>query len=366
MATNEDATSKRQSKKPAEKKSARTSNTVKPFINNPLFIASALVIAITALCFALFATYSFLKLNQQLTHHASLTQSELTTFNQTYADLNDRLKTLSQSSKTAEQQLEAKLESLHQAVQSGLQKQRYQSDDWALLTARYYLQLAQINAHWSDDLQATTALLKQADELLSNLHDPRLFKVREAIADELVQIKTMPRIDVTGLLSQLNALKPVVDAMALKKSVVSQPSQAVNDEMQDKAQLTWNERLKNSVHLLERLVIVRRHGENITPLLTAAQESMLRESIQINIQAASLAVLQRNDAAYTTALNQATQVIKRYFTTNKGLMDKLNQLKKKTITQQKPDLTQSYTLLKQLIETNPPQPTESATTGENS
>ena len=116
----------------------------------------------------------------------------------------------------------------------------------------------------------------------------------------------------------------------------------------------WRERLKESVGLLEKLVVIRHHNEEILPLPSPAYESMLRESIRLNLQEAQWAALQNNETVYQFSLAQATKNVHRSFELNtsitKTLIKQLQGLQKIHFLQQKPLLDQSLPLLNQLIE----------------
>ncbi len=89
--------------------------------------------------------------------------------------------------------LQNKIQQMNKDLQAALREHFDQKQDWLLLKARYYLELAQINAHWSDDQQVTIALLQQADALLRTIPDQQLFTVRQAIAQEITQLQVLPK-----------------------------------------------------------------------------------------------------------------------------------------------------------------------------
>ena len=238
-------------------------------------------------------------------------------------------------------------------MQSSLQQGSYQSKDWLLLKVRYYLELAQINAQWSDNWQTTSALLQQADTQLATIHDQRLFNVRKTIASEIAELKAMPKPDTAGLLSQLDAAFSSITQLTLKPAVTKEDENNPSDTA-NKSPSSWQEHMKESVSLLEKLVVVRRHNEDIVPLPSPVYESMLREGIRLNLQEAQWAVLQNNEAVYQLSLTQAIKNIKRSFeltaTNTSSLLKQLQALQQTHLVQQKPLLEQSLPLLNQVIE----------------
>ena len=267
--------------------------------------------------------------------------------NEGQSKLDNAIKTISDSEET----LRSKVSILDENIQSILQQRTYQSKDWLLLNVRYYLELAQINAQWSDNWQTTSALLQQADTLLATIHDQRLFNVRKAIATEIAELKAIPKPDTAGLLSQLDAAFSSITQLSLNPVVSKEknPTDSTN-----KNPSSWQEHMKESVSLLEKLVVVRRHNEDIVPLPSPVYESMLREGIRLNLQEAQWAVLQNNEAVYQLSLTQAIKNIKRSFeltaTRTNALLKQLQALQQTHLVQQKPLLEQSLPLLNQVIE----------------
>lgn len=101
--------------------------------------------------------------------------------------------------------LTSKMDSLNKELQTAMKQKLYQNNDWLLLKARYYLELAQINVHWSDNFNTSVALLQQADALLKGMNIPKIFTIRQTIAKEIAQLKSISVVDITGILSQLDA-----------------------------------------------------------------------------------------------------------------------------------------------------------------
>lgn len=338
-------------------KANQSSSASTPHSSKSLLLGVVFIIALIAMGIAIYTTTQTIKL-------ASQTETLVSELDKTNQD-RSRIKKSLQSLNDAQSELAETVKTTDKTMQSALKQHRYQSNDWVLLKARYYLQLAQINAHWSDNLETTITLLQQADESLSGLHDQRLFKIRQVIAQEIAKLKTMPSVDITGILSELDALQTAITALPVKRSTLSAADEK-NTPAESPSLSTWNARLKTSVDRLKQLVIVRRHDEAIKPMLSEEQESMLRQSIILNLQIAQWAVLQQNESVYKMVLNKATKSIKHHFTDEKALTEQLDVLKKMKLKQQKPDINQSLSLLNQLIETNISKPIEPTTTGETS
>ena len=263
--------------------------------------------------------------------------------------------------------LSSRLDVINNTVSHALQERWYQNNDWLLLKARYALELATINAHWSDNTSSTIALLQQADSLLVNFHEQELYTVRQTIAKEIAQLQAIPTIDIVGLLAKLDAAQqslmhiPVKNPFSLTKPVTSNTSEHKS--------ASWREHLKNSLHQLGKLFIIRHHNEDVEPLLSPGYDAVLRENGLLSLQEAQWAVIQRHHDVYQLSLIQAIQTIKRAFDVNdkntQALLEQLKDLQQTILdVQEKPKLGESLVLLNQWIESAPSRSVPAATSGE--
>ncbi len=301
-------------------------------------------IAIGAIGYALYTNY---QLHQQI----QMLSLDAQSIKQQQADANDHINLLQTTLQTSNDKVIA----LDKTLQSAMQQRWYQVNDWLMLKARYYLELATINANWSNDVHTTSALLLQADTLLANLHDQRLFTVRQSIAKEIMQLNSVSIVDIAGLLSQVDAAQHSIATLPIKNAAIISKQADTMDRNNLATSSTWRDRLKQSLNQLKKLVIIRHHDEAIQPLFTTAYETMLRETIRLNLQAAQWAVLQNNPAVYQLSLTQAIDNIKSAFdldaTSTQVLMNQLKQLQQIQIIQQKIIPDESLPLLNRLIDT---------------
>ncbi len=312
--------------------------------NSLLFIFALLVIVTIV-----YNLYS----NHQLAHQVNqlITNSDLLKQQQNTATA--KLDSMGEEFNTEQQALKNKLLVLNNKLLSSEQERTYQNKDWLLLKARYYLELAEINAHWSHDLQTSLALLNQADKLLMTIHEPQLFDIRQAIAKEQTEIQAIQTVDITGLLAELDAATESIAHLTAKNPfTLSKKTPSKNNGHQQAS--TWREHLENSLNLLKKLVIIQHHNTAIEPLMTSEYLSLVHESLVLNFQEAQWAVIQQNEAVYQLCLKQAINTIKRIFDLNSAntlvLLEKLQKLQKITFNSSKPTPGQSLILLNQLIE----------------
>ena len=243
---------------------------------------------------------------------------------------------------------------INKQLETAIRPKTTEEQNWLLLKARYYLELAQINAHWSDNDKSTIALLEQADIVLKQMNQPEILNIRQTIAKEIGQLKATETLDIAGILSQLDASQASLSQLTFQSPLTVIEETDASESPTTQTVTGWRSHLKNSMNLLGKLVIVRRSDEDIRPLLSPLFASLLKENIRINIQEAQWAILNNNPTAYQLALKQAIDGIKRAFNpaaqNTSSLLMQLAGLQKINLSQEKTTVGQAIPLLNQLIE----------------
>lgn len=347
------------SKKPSEKerapvKSTNDAHQPKKRRKKHLYTFT-MIIVMVMVGTALLLTYKNFQTQQGAKRQMQLLLSQMSSLkNQQMATkrhMEQTINHINESQDTLKIQLAHLDKNLHTALQQNL----YQTKDWLLLKARYYLELAQINTQWSDDLQSTNTLLQQADTLLADFHDDSAVKVRQAIANEIAQIEATPKPDLAGLLHQLDAAQTQIANLPMKTSEGISQKTGSNTSQKQPSQ-GWRGHLQQTVSLLEQLVVIRHHDADIVPPPSIVYESMIREGIRLNLQEAQWAALQNNEVIYQFSLSQALKNIKHSFNLEQpntvALVKQLEGFQQVQLAPKKLSLNQSLPLLNQWIESN--------------
>jgi len=334
---------------PTTKASAKINTNHTPQRNNIILTIIALII--------LGGTFAAIKIinnqHQAVDLEIKSLRNQISSLKEEQIESNNKVEDATKSIEESESQFKSNLNSINKNLQIALHQRLYQSNDWILLKARYYLELAEINSKWSNELDSTATLLHEADLLLANIHEPSILNIRQEIAKETAALQLIPKLDITGLISQLNAiidnianlpLKPTISPIADEKAIAN-----VND-----GSSSWRNSFKNSIGLLKNLVIIRHQKEDILPLPSPTYEAMLREEIRLNLTIASWALLHNENGVYVNNLKEVLNDINRSFDLNaentKAVIKKVQNLQQIKIPQQKPIIEQSLKIINQLIE----------------
>lgn len=357
MANNDKEQKKAPEIKPEGNKEHRTKPLSSAPRNKSFVAAGAFVIALGALATALYTLSLNQQLQNQLADKNTQLSSQLEQLEQKQDKTTDLVTTKNNNIEETRTALQAQFDDLNKQLQIAMSQKFYQNQNWILLKARYYLELAQINAHWSTSFSSTIALLQQADQLIQQLNDPKIFDIRQAIAKDIALLQGVPQIDIAGILSQLDAAQQSLNTLTIPSTLNNNKPEATTapSTPQDKTSV-WRLHLQDSISLLNKLVIIRRNDEDIKPLLSPAFEAILKENIRLNLQEAQWAVLNSNPQVYQLVLNQAIAILKKDFNAGAqntaALIKKLNELQQIQLIQKKPEVGQALPLLNQLIEVN--------------
>lgn len=289
-------------------------------------------------------------LQHQLTQHIAspALQSEVRGLQENVHQLQQSQQNLQQS----QQHLVEQGNALDQTIKASL-PQSAPPTDWSLFRVRYYLELAQINNQWSADLQTTLALLQTADSLLSQIHDQRLFPIRQSLAKEISSLQRVPPLDLPGMLSKLVAIQDNIINLPLK------PASSVSAETESLSYSkppSWKATVDTTWHALKKLIIVRHYPEGMSLPLSPSEITPLKEAIQLNLQETQWALLQHNTPVFQLTLKQAIASINSRFDTHAAatldVLKQLSSLQQVTLEQTKPELSTALSQLNQLLQTS--------------
>ncbi|KTC72586.1 uroporphyrinogen III methylase [Legionella birminghamensis] len=327
-----------------------------------------LITGAIALIALIFSLISFTKVNsyqQSVDDQKNQFGTKLASIEQEQTRLTANLANLGQTLQLSKEGIQQQVSDLNQNLHKALRQRHYQRHDWLLLKAKYYLELAQINAHWSDSQDTTIALLQAADTVLQDVSDQQLFNIRQTIAKEITSIKAIPKLDLAGLLSQLDAAQQMVSALPLKQGVNLSTDTTPSDA--DTPAEGWKTKLHENMKLLEKLIVVRKHDDNVEPILSPLHLDVLRESVRMNLQEAQWALLEHNSAVYAQSLKQAIEEINRIFDVSasptQALLNDLQKLKSVSLENQRPLVNGSLNLLNQFIDNQKNASSDDSTNG---
>ncbi|NPC56174.1 uroporphyrinogen-III C-methyltransferase [Caenimonas soli] len=187
-------------------------------------------------------------------------------------------------------------------------------DENMLVDIEAALRLAQQQAQATGSVEPLLAALRSADQRLERSGQPRLSRVRAAVARDIDRIKSSGTTDVPSLLLRLDELARQVDELPLANAVPNARVAAGARKQEPAAPLRWWERALAEVREEARgLVRVSRIDQPEAVLLAPDQAFFIRENLKLTLLNARLALLSRQTDSARADVTTATTALRKYF-----------------------------------------------------
>ena len=251
------------------------------------------------------------------------------TVQETSKDLQSKV-TLLEGKQAEAQGQQLALEQLYQ----DLSKNR---DEWALAEIEQVLATASQQLQLAGNVQGALIALQNADNRLAKSEKAQFIAVRRAIAKDIEMLKTLPQLDMTGLVLRLDSVIAQVDSIPLWSDekppvtvtapkaplrVLPKPNKGKTEKDNDvngentftaKVQDYWQSFSSEMWTEVKQLVRVRNVENPEALLLTPSQAYFARENLKLRLLNARLALLARNEGAFRSDMISAQDIITKYF-----------------------------------------------------
>jgi uroporphyrin-3 C-methyltransferase len=218
---------------------------------------------------------------------------------------------------------------------------------WLRREAEYYLTLANTEFQLAGRWENATTALELADDRLRALSDPRLTRVREQIASELLALRGVDRPDIDGMALTLAGLAARVDDFPLRDAVDArrrEPNAAPTEAEPGLARL-WL--LVKSA--LSGIVSIERRDERPLPV-SIERRALAKQELSLELRLARSAVLSGRADLFAASLEAATALLERDFAPEASAVrdarDVLAQMGGVDIVLEHPDIGGSLELLR--------------------
>ena len=217
----------------------------------------------------------------------------------------------------------------------------------------HLLRLANESLHLTRDPQRADAALAAADARLAELGDAPSAAVRAQLARERAALAALPRVDVPGIALTLQRIGGAIAHLPLRVRLGGAPEagSAAGSAAAPAAlpEGFWAGIGARLVALRDLLVKVKRASGPVEPLLAPEQEYFLRRNLELKLESARLAALQRDEVAFQGAVRGARDWLAVYFDSrhpavNQAVAD-LEGLRRARLAPALPDISGSSALL---------------------
>lgn len=171
------------------------------------------------------------------------------------------------------------------------------------------------------------------------------------VAQEMEALRGAPRLDIQGIAFRLGGLTERVKVMPLR-TPWEHDAESGSPAAEEQSGI---DRAAAAVRgALSGMVSIRRSDEPVTPLLAPDEVYFLRRNLELQLQVARLAVLQRDVANYQESLRQARGWLNEYFDTDDpsvtSALQTVTELEGLEVDPRLPDISGSLALLRGLPE----------------
>jgi uroporphyrin-III C-methyltransferase len=208
---------------------------------------------------------------------------------------------------------------------------------------QYLIMLAEYNLRFENSIDRASELLTNADKKLEQINDPAINPLRQALANVISTLQTMPKIDTAALISRINAISDQVSSLSRLPTIQEAPEKPQQTKLS-----SWKDHLMHALKSLQGILSIRRLEEPIKPLASDEQRIYFLENIRLQLTQAQWAVLHQNPTLYQDSLARAKMELQKHYSQNAmgaQLIQGIHELQQITISPEIPDLSNLTTLL---------------------
>jgi uroporphyrinogen-III synthase/uncharacterized protein HemX len=219
-----------------------------------------------------------------------------------------------------------------------------------LTIAEHLLMSANDRLLLEQDVDAALTALQLADSRIGALHEPRLFNVRKEIASERAALQAVPRPDLDAAALTFSSLIARVPKLPLRARV-PQHFEARSAQLEMPANASRMERAWISIkQALSNIFIIRRNQGPSPQLLSADQEGLVYQVLQLKLEGARMAMLRGDAISYRDLCGSASAWLHDYFRADDpgvlAAQAELERLKPLDLDPPLPDISRSLQLLR--------------------
>ena len=222
--------------------------------------------------------------------------------------------------------------------------------DWALAEAEYLLVIATHRLVLAHDVRTALVAMQAADARLRDLDLPGLTPVRSRIASDMDALKSVHRVDITGLTLFLSDLSERAPKLPLNpKRFATQRIPRAKPAPQHAG--NWRDLLHEMWRSIKSLVVVTRRTGGIR--LLPDEKYFVIQNLQLQIEAARLAVLRRDTRALHASVQSLSHWLRTYFDLSDGgvesALQSIQQMGNLDLEPKLPDISSSLETLRAFI-----------------
>lgn len=185
----------------------------------------------------------------------------------------------------------------------------------AVAEVEQFLTIATQQLQLAGNVKSALLAMQAADKRLEPLKLPRAIQLRETLNTDIETLRKLPQVDIMSMSAQLETVaalcatlpliserQPTLNANATERGLTKVKNQ---NALQKFGFSVWQD--------IKNLVTIERIDKPEPPLLSADHAFYLRENLKLRLLTARIALLQHDEATFTTDLKTSAQWLNQYF-----------------------------------------------------
>ena len=218
-------------------------------------------------------------------------------------------------------------------------------NNFLISEAEYYLEIANFQLQILNSPKQASLALHIANERIKQIPDLNLIDVQQAISNEIDMLEKIITIDLEKIVLQIVNLIEITEILSFKKlSDASEVEEGVDLEKKNVIH-AWN----NTKKAISNLVQITPPGSLKEFPKSYESERHLKSILQLQLQLAALALMQREQAIFETAMNNIDQTLDKFSDSNNEQINNIKMIiadiKSEVSTLSVPDISASLSLL---------------------
>ena len=222
------------------------------------------------------------------------------------------------------------------------------STAWMASEAEYLLRVANHRLFLERDVVTATKALEIADGRLRDTGDPGWIEVRKLIADEVAALKSMGQLDQVGLSAALSGLIKQVKGLEMT-GLQYTPERPSEPEFTSPEERSIDTLLSDGWNGFKSVMVIRHRDKPVTAMLAPEQQFFVYQNIELQLEAARLAMLRGDQVLFDNSLKMAAQWVGDFFdneaNATAALVEEINKIQKTDVNPSLPDISKSLMAL---------------------
>ncbi|WP_428623206.1 uroporphyrinogen-III C-methyltransferase [Sedimenticola sp.] len=187
------------------------------------------------------------------------------------------------------------------------------SNAWMAAEAEYLMRVANHRLQLAGDVDTAIRALQAADGRLRDSGDPGWIEVRERLAEEISTLKGVGRLDRVGVAARLSSLQGQVKSLKMVGLSYTPSKPQPGERSAQGGERNMETLLKDGWEGFKSVMVIRHRDKPVSAMLPPEQQFFVYQNLQLQLEAARLALLKGDAQLYGSSLSQAATWIGDFF-----------------------------------------------------